>query len=116
MHYENEPGDSIFSLSKMTRSIASIKMQLETEYGEKLLRPNNGSDQSDVKEVPTFQSEGRHTDTSPEDLSQRWHISVAQATKTLKRTTQKFLRSAVLPLSRRYRSDRMFDHKTLAGR
>ena len=74
----------------MTRSIASMKMQPETneslEDEAKLLRPNNGSGQSDVKEVPTFQSEGRHTDTSPEDLSQRWHISVAQAAKTLKTT------------------------------
>ena len=105
---------SIFNLSKMTRSIASMKMQLED--GAKLLRPNESPGESDVKEIPTFQSKGRHTDTSPEDLSQRWHISVAQAAKTLQRTTQKFLRSAVLPLSRRYRSDRMFDHKTLAGR
>ena len=71
-----------------------------------LERPNIGSGDSDVKEIPTFQSTGRHTDTTPEDLSQRWHISIAQAIKTLKHTTQKFLRSAILPLSRRYRADR----------
>ena len=123
VHDNHENNAPIFSLSKMTRSIASMKMQSEQHSDERslrdkdtLLRPNIDPGESDVKEIPTFQSEGRHTDTSPEDLSQRWHISVAQAAKTLKRTTQKFLRSAVLPLSRRYRSDRMFDHKTLSGR
>ena len=110
----------IFSLSRLTQFIASMKSLQgnKTSLGSdnKLMRPNKGSGKSDVKETPTFQSKSRHTDVSPEDLSQRWHISVAQAAKTIKCTTQKFLRSAILPLSRRYRSDRMFDHKTLAGR
>ena len=66
--------------------------------------------------MPNFQSTGIHTDTSPEDLSQRWHIRVYQDIKTLKRTTHKFLRSAILPLSQRYWSDQMFDQKTLAGK
>ena len=61
------------------------------------------------------QSKGRHTDVSAEDLSSRWYISVAQAAKTLKNTTQRFLHSAILPLSRRYRSDWMFRRKILAG-
>ena len=69
----------------------------------------------DVPERMTFQSKGRHTDVSPEDLSERWVISVRQATETLKRTTQKFIRSAILPLARRYRVDRMFERKTLSG-
>ena len=34
---------------------------------------------------------------------------------TLKKTTQRFLRSAVLPLVRKYRTDRMFSRKTLLG-
>ena len=34
----------------------------------------------------------------------------------MKKTTQKFLRSALLPLSRRYRADRMYAKKTLIGK
>ena len=48
-------------------------------------------------------------------MSERWFISISQAAKTLKSTTQNLLRSAVLPLSRRYRADRMFRRKTLDG-
>ena len=44
-------------------------------------------------------------------LSDRWVISVAQAALTLKATTQKYVRSTLLPLSRRYRVDRMFGQK-----
>ena len=97
--------------------MSTKKLNSKTSSPESPLKcPNKGSGDSDVKEIPTFQSTGRHTDTTPEDLSQRWHISIAQAIKTLKNTTQKFLRSAILPLSRRYRADRMFDRKTLVGR
>ena len=41
---------------------------------------------------------------------------MSQAIKQLKHTTHKFLRSAILPLSRRYWSDQMFYPKTLAGK
>ena len=70
---------------------------------------------ADIHHPNTFQSKGRHTDVSASDLSERWCISIAQATATLKNTTQKFLRSAILPLARRYRADRMFHRKTLKG-
>ena len=109
----------IFSLPDITRRIASMHTRSEKVTiveQEKLKRPNDGAGKSDVKDLPTFQSKGRHTDTSPADLSERWHISLTQATQTLKRTTQKFMRSAALPLSRRYRSDKMFSHKTLTGK
>ena len=66
---------------------------------ETLKLPNEGSGKSNIKDMQTFQSTGRHTDTSPEYLSQRCHISVSQAIKTLKHTTHKFLKSDILPLS-----------------
>ena len=72
---------------------------------ETLHRPNEVPGQSDIEEMPTFQITHRHTDISHDDLSQRWHISVPQAIKTLNHTPHKFLRSAILPLSRRYWSD-----------
>ena len=70
---------------------------------------------NDIPLASTFQSSERHSDVSPENLSERWFISIKTAKETLKRTTQKFLRSAILPLSRRYRADRMFHIKRLQG-
>ena len=61
----------------------------------------------------TFISSKRHSNTTPEDLSEVWNISVEQAKMTLEATTQHHSRSAVMPLSRRYRMDRMFEPKRL---
>jgi hypothetical protein len=52
----------------------------------------------DVKPRPTFQSSGRHTNVTAQDLSERWCISLHQAAETLKKTTQRIIRSAILPL------------------
>ena len=60
-----------------------------------------------------FISADRHSNTTPEDLSEVWNISIEQATMTLQATTQNHIRSAVMPLSRRYRTDRMYEPKRL---
>ena len=57
----------------------------------------------------TFLSSKQHSNTTPEDLSEVWNISVEQAKMTLEATTQHHARSAIMPLSRRYRIDRMFE-------
>ena len=48
-------------------------------------------------------------------LSERWGLSVAQAALTLKATTRHLLRSALMPLARRCRADRMFQAPRLEG-
>ena len=53
---------------------------------------------------------------SPEALSERWQIGLVQAKETLKRTTQRLVRSAIMPLSRRYHADRQFQTKRLDGK
>jgi len=63
----------------------------------------------------TFISSERHTNTTAEDLSEIWNISVDQARMTLDATTQHHVRSAIMPLSRRYRTDRMFEPKRRLG-
>ena len=63
----------------------------------------------------TFLSSRRHSNTTPEDLSEVWNISVEQAKMTLEATTQHHVRSAIMPLSRRYRMDRMYEPKRLIG-
>ena len=77
--------------------------------------PQNGQEEEQADTLNeiglprTFLSSKRHSSTTLEDLIERWGLSLAQATLTLKATTQKLVRSAVMPLARRYRSDHMFD-------
>ena len=47
----------------------------------------------------TFQSKECHSTVTPSDLSERWYIGLGQATQTLKATTQRLMRSAILPLA-----------------
>ena len=68
-----------------------------------------------IMPAKTFLSSNRHSNTTPEDLSEVWNISVEQAKMTLDATTQHHVRSAIMPLSRRYRTDRMFEPKRLLG-
>ncbi len=109
---DNDATDCVFDIGNIPkRLIASIKVaspprqisQVETEA-------------QDLPPIKTFQSKGRHLSVSPEDLSERWQIGLEQSTETLKRTTQRVIRSAVMPLARRYRADRMFQTKRLAGK
>ena len=47
----------------------------------------------------------RHHGVKPELIAQKWGIGLEKARQTLKATTQQAVRSAVLPLKRRYRTD-----------
>ena len=42
----------------------------------------------ELPSVPTFQSKGRHSSVSPQDLSERWFIGLKKAKDTIKNTTQ----------------------------
>ena len=83
--------------------------------------PQNGQEEEqedtlkDIGLPRKLLSSKRHSSTTPEDLSKRWGLSLAQATLTLKSTTQKLVRSAVMPLARRYRADHMFDVRRVHG-
>ena len=52
---------------------------------------------------------------TPQELSERWRIGLGQATETLKRTTQRIVRSSVMPLARRYQSEKMYEKLQLRG-
>ena len=56
---------------------------------------------SDVPDLNTFHISERHTDVTAYTLSEKLVIILSQATKTLKKTTQKFLCSVVIMLARR---------------
>ena len=57
---------------------------------------------TDVPGRRTFISQEIHSSVSPEELSERWCIGLTQARNTVQVTTQNIVRSAILPLSRRY--------------
>ena len=69
----------------------------------------------DVPSAQTFPLKEHHSTITPSDLSERWYIGLGQATQTLKVTTQRLMRSAILPLARRYRVDRMFIRPRIRG-
>ena len=91
----------IISKEKTTRQVSFANEQVDT--------------MKDVSITRTFLSKNRHYSTTSEDLIKRWGLSISQAAITLKATTQKLTRSAIMPLARRYRSDRMFDGRRIHG-
>ena len=66
-------------------------------------------EKQDIPSSKTFTSKERHNMVTPEDISNRWFIGLAQASKTIKHTTQCIVWSAVLPLVCRYKVDRMYE-------
>ena len=54
----------------------------------------------DVPSSKTFHTSERKSMVSATDLSERWFIGLKQATQTIKSTSQRLLRSAILPLAR----------------
>ena len=70
---------------------------------------------TDVPGRRTFISKEGHSTVTAEELSERWCIGLAQARNTVQVTTQNAVRSAILPLRRRYRADRVFERPLLRG-
>lgn len=60
------------------------------------------------KRANTAMSKQQHSMVTPEKISDRWQTGLKQASNTLPASTQHYVRSALLPLSRRYRVDRPF--------
>jgi hypothetical protein len=78
----------------------------------------DGYGEAPVPDIPlpkTFATTKRHSAVTAQELSERWFIGLTQAHETIKVTTQNVTRSAVLPLSRRYRADRVFQKPLLRG-
>ena len=61
----------------------------------------------------TFTSTERHRRIDANSLAEIWGIGPLKAKATLHATTQRFKRSAILPIGRRYRADRFYKVKRL---
>ena len=94
-HFYNPLANSEYDASNFSRQI----MEIETRQ--------------DVPTSRSFLSQNKRCHVGPDELSERWLIGKAQASKTLKVTTQRGVRSAVLPLSRRYWGDLFYERKRL---
>ena len=70
------------------------------------------------KQTPrmTMISYERHSKITTNQLAERLSIGLKRAEATLRVTTQRGTRSAILPISRQYRADRIFNHKRLSGK
>jgi hypothetical protein len=53
----------------------------------------------------------RHSKVTPEELSRKWNIGLQTVRDTLKVTTQKGIRTAIHPMSRRVRVDHLHLHR-----
>jgi hypothetical protein len=74
-------------------------------------------DQIDVPARRTFISDEQHAKVSAELVAERFGISMnRRAQKTIQVTTQRGVSSAILPITRRYRSDCVFVVKILNGK
>ena len=87
----------------ITRLISSIQVHNPTVTKE------------DLPMAKTFQSTERKQKVSAADNSERWFIGLQQAANTIKATTQRLLRSAIIPLARRYSADRMYERPRFRG-
>ena len=69
----------------------------------------------DVPSHRIFMPKEIYLDVNPSDFSERWKIGIGSAYKTLKATTQRMLRLAIMPISRQYRYDCMFGCPRIKG-
>ena len=64
----------------------------------------------------TFIDRERHRLHTAQSIAEIWNIGLQKAKQTIEASTQNGIRSALMPLTRRYRSDRMYNIKRLRGR
>ena len=95
---------------KVTISEPEVKVPRFLVLGNQL-----DTGKSDVTDSNTFSSSEGKFNVTPQDLSERWGISLSIASMPLQNTTQKFLCIAILTLARRYRTDQLFTRNTLLG-
>jgi hypothetical protein len=98
------------------RMLSTISSVYHPEYSYNRLRHVFAFTMEQIQDLPpryTFTSKKRHSSVTAADLSEKWQLGLRQAEATIDNTTQKYVRSALLPLSRRYRTDRHFLRKHL---
>ena len=96
-------------------SISTVLTDLKTNLEHQISKISTPAE-DDIPARRTFISHDRHRKVTADLLSELWCIGTKRATATVDATTQRGTRSAMLPLSRRYRADRVYSLKRLNGR
>ena len=107
---------SDFCLHKTTYDLehfpSRIIQQIQVDWPE---GEQNPTIRQDITSARTFQSRECHSGITPADISEQWYVGLSQANTTLNATTQRLVRSALLPLSRRYQADYMYERLHIRG-
>jgi hypothetical protein len=90
-------------LDSVDPSLVHLGRQLCTHHS--VAQVDTVYEQRDIPSRRTFVSTERHEKVSAELLADRFGIGTKRAQRTLRVTTQRGVRSAILPISRRYRAD-----------
>ena len=114
-----EPDSNDADLHSIDPTLTNLGRLLDTTINTATTISSATTEDPTMEDIPsqrTYVSTQRHTKLTADALAEHFCIGPRQAYQTLKVTTQKGLRSATLPISRRYRSDRMFGKRTLRGK
>jgi hypothetical protein len=115
-HYEYTDSTSVESL---LHSINPCLTNLREQLISRSINETSTQYHPDLEDVParwTYVSTERHTQVTSERLADRFCIGPERAKATFRATTQRGVRSAILPIGRRYRADRIFDVRRLNGK
>ena len=107
-HHPNDATDELQELDLLSPTFAKLREAYRIAESTSIL--------TDIPLRHTFISSKRHSRVTAEDLAERWLIGLNQARATMHATTQRGLRSALLPLSRRYRADKILNIRRLDDR
>ena len=112
---ESNDEDCVYDIGNIIHQIVSSVKVFESPTVEHvrisdLIR--HEEEQEELTASKKFSSKQRHLAVDAATLGEHWGINIAQAALILKATNQKYMRSALLPLDRRYRVDHMFGQKT----
>ena len=101
-------------LESLDPSLSGLKEKLAAlvpRYIAEVVRYDDSLE--DIPMRQTYTSTERHVKMSVEVLADRFGIGLERARQTFKGTTQRGTRSALLPISRRYRANRQFSYTKL---
>jgi hypothetical protein len=116
----NRPYDDEAILHSIDPSLVELRerivSQIKIKACPRVIAPVDVADADERMPRRTFVSTGRHSRVSADQLAERFLISTERAKATMRATTQRGIRSAILPLARRYRADRYLELKRLKGK
>ena len=95
-----------------TRIISSVKIRDSYETELSLwCTPEIPRTRNTVISVSALFAQHRHSPVTAENLSRMWNVGLDTARRTLRATTQQGIRTAIHPITRRYRTDQLHLHR-----